>query len=90
MSNQYCNAPFFQLWDYGIDIVYQITGAVRTPLTRSLTDCRDKLVEAARLRAAEDLWRPTNLATNSALVKTLNQYNDLGLDLSNYVTGKPT
>ncbi|XP_044743188.1 exocyst complex component 8 [Chrysoperla carnea] len=77
-----------QLWDYGIDIVYQITGAIRAPLSRSLSDCRDKLVDAARLRAAEDLWRPTNLGTNTALTKTLNQYSDLGLDLSGYTAGE--
>lgn len=56
-------------------------------MSRSLSDCRDKLVDAARLRAAEDLWRPTNLGTNTALTKTLNQYSDLGLDLSGYTAG---
>lgn len=58
-----------QLCELGIDLRYQLDGLLRSPLQRALNDARDKAVEAVKLRATEDKWRPTNLGSKDALTK---------------------
>uniref|UniRef100_A0A1B6DF58 Exocyst complex component 8 n=1 Tax=Clastoptera arizonana TaxID=38151 RepID=A0A1B6DF58_9HEMI len=48
-----------QLCDLGIDLCYQLDGQLRSPLTRSLLETRDKLVDAVKLRCSEDDWLPS-------------------------------
>jgi hypothetical protein len=70
-----------------VDLCYQLDGALRTPLTQTLKDTRDKSIEMAKVRASEDKWIPMNLRSKTALAKFLQEYSDLGLKLDNYVTG---
>jgi len=76
-----------QLCALGVDLGYQLDGQLSSPITRSLTEARDKLVEAVKLRCAEDNWRPTNLNTPSALHKLTAELAQHGLTVSKYITG---
>ncbi|XP_060528320.1 exocyst complex component 8 [Cylas formicarius] len=76
-----------RLWAYGMDFRYQLDGALRAPLAKSLRDARDKLIDSVKLRAIEDKWIPLNLVTKSALARCLHEYEQFGLRLDAYVTG---
>lgn len=75
------------MYSYGIDLCYQLDGALRTPLSRALKDARDKQVDAIKLRAVEDKWIPLDMRTKSALARFIQEYNDMGMNLTAYVTG---
>lgn len=71
-----------------MDLRYQLDGLLRTPLTRALRDAREKLVDAVKLRAAEDKWRPMNLQSKAGLTKFLQEMSDIGIaSIHTYVTG---
>ncbi|KAJ4432975.1 hypothetical protein ANN_15232 [Periplaneta americana] len=77
-----------QLCELGVDLRYQLDGLLRTPLTRALRDSREKLVDAVKLRAAEDKWRPMNLQSKAGLTKFLQEMSDIGVaSIHTYVTG---
>ncbi|KDR14056.1 exocyst complex component 8 isoform X2 [Zootermopsis nevadensis] len=77
-----------QLCELGVDLRYQLDGLLRTPLTRALRDAREKLVDAVKLRAAEDKWRPMNLQSKAGLTKFLQEMSDIGIaSIHTYVTG---
>ncbi|GLV41624.1 Exocyst 84 [Carabus blaptoides fortunei] len=76
-----------RLCEYGIDLCYQLDGALRSPLSRTLRDTRDKLTDAVKLRAADDKWRPTNLGSRQKMTRLLQEYQELGIRLDEYVTG---
>lgn len=77
----------FQLCTYGIDLSYQLDGALRTPITRVLRDTRDKLIDAIKIKAAEDKWIPMSLRSKSGMARCLQECNEMGLKLEEYVTG---
>lgn len=64
-----------------MDFRYQVDGQFRTPLSRTIQDAGEKYVDAVKVRAAEDSWRPTNLQTNQNLNKLLTELDDLGITL---------
>ncbi|PSN36893.1 hypothetical protein C0J52_11426 [Blattella germanica] len=77
-----------QLCELGVDLRYQLDGLLRTPLTRALKDSREKLVDAVKLRAAEDKWRPMNLHSKAGLNKLVQEMSDIGIaSIHTYVTG---
>nr|CAD7398301.1 unnamed protein product [Timema cristinae] len=77
-----------QLCELGLDLRYQLDGLLRTPLTRALRDSREKLVDAVKLRAAEDKWRPLNLQNKAGLGKFLQEMSDIGIaSIHTHVTG---
>lgn len=78
---------YLQLCHYGVDLVYQLDGALRNPLSRALRDCRDKLTEAVKIRAADDKWIPLNLISKQKLTRCLQEHAELGIQLDGYVTG---
>ena len=70
-----------------MDFRYQLDGQLRSPLARALQDSGEKYVDAVKVRAAEDSWRPSNLQTSQNLQKLLTELDDLGISLpSNYIT----
>lgn len=77
----------FQLCAYGIDLSYQLDGALRTPITRVLRDTRDKLIDAIKIKAAEDKWIPMSLRSKSGMTRCLQECSEMGLKLDHYVTG---
>ncbi len=72
----------------GIDLRYQLDGLLRSPLQRALSDARDKAVEAVKLRAAEDKWRPTNLGNKDALTKFVMETGLPPNHMQKYVQGR--
>ncbi|RZB39025.1 exocyst complex component 8, partial [Asbolus verrucosus] len=76
-----------RLCSFGVDLCYQLDGALRTPLMQALKDARDKATEVAKLRALEDKWIPLNLRSKSGLARFLQEYSEMGLKLDSYVTG---
>lgn len=76
-----------QLSQLGIDLRYQLDGQLRTPLTRALQDSGEKYIDAVKVRAAEDVWRPTNYMTTYNLQKILTELDDLGIAVPiSYIT----
>lgn len=78
----------FQLCTYGVDLCYQLDGALRSPLTRALREARDKLIDSIKLRSIDDKWIPMNLHSKSAVTRCLQEHSNMGLELSSYITGK--
>ncbi|XP_066141876.1 exocyst complex component 8 [Euwallacea fornicatus] len=76
-----------RLCSFGIDFRYQLDGALRSNLSKALNDAKDKLIDAIKVRAAEDKWIPINLNTKSGLSRCLQEHANLGLKLDQYVTG---
>ncbi|XP_015601333.1 exocyst complex component 8 [Cephus cinctus] len=70
-----------QLTQLGIDFRYQLDGQLRSPLTRALQDSGEKYVDAVKVRAAEDTWRPSNLQSSQNLQKLLGEFEDLGIPI---------
>ncbi|KAJ8870871.1 hypothetical protein PR048_027172 [Dryococelus australis] len=68
-----------QLCELGLDLRYQLDGLLRTALARALRDSREKLVDAVKLRAAEDKWRPLNLQSKVGLARFLQEMSDIGI-----------
>lgn len=78
----------FQLTQLGIDLRYQLDGHLRTPLARALQDAGEKYVDAIKVRAAEDTWRPSNQSSQN-LQKLLTELEDLGIGVpSSYMTSE--
>lgn len=77
-----------QLTSLGIDLRYQLDGLLRSPLQRALSDARDKAVEAVKLRAVEDKWRPTNLGNKDALTKFVMETGLSPNHMQKYVQGE--
>ncbi|KAK9888906.1 hypothetical protein WA026_001127 [Henosepilachna vigintioctopunctata] len=76
-----------KLCTYGVDLCYQVEGALRTYITKALKDFNDKFVESIKFKALDDNWNPTNLKSKNLLSKCLNEYAEMGLILNSYITG---
>ncbi|XP_043461106.1 exocyst complex component 8 [Leptopilina heterotoma] len=68
-----------QLSQLGMDFRYQLDGQLRTPLAKALQDAGEKYVDAVKLRASDDTWRPSNLQTSQNLSKLSTELDDLGI-----------
>ncbi|KAK0166624.1 hypothetical protein PV327_004116 [Microctonus hyperodae] len=76
-----------QLTQLGIDLRYQFDGQLRSPLSRALQDAGEKYIDAVKVRAAEDNWRPSNLQSSQNLEKLMIDLDDLGITMpSEYLT----
>lgn len=77
-----------QLCELGLDLRYQLDGQLRQPLVRLLRETREKLVDAVKMRAVEDRWRPTNLQNKAGLQRFLQEMSEIGIEnLESQVTG---
>lgn len=77
-----------QLCELGLDLRYQLDGQLRQPLVRLLRETREKLVDAVKMRAVEDRWRPTNLQNKTGLQRFLQEMSEIGIEnLESQVTG---
>ncbi|XP_003739493.1 exocyst complex component 8 [Galendromus occidentalis] len=77
---QTCIASCGQLQDIGLDLGFVILRNLRKELGRSISDGRDKLLEAIRHRSTEDTWKPQKVES-----KWLQSLERHGLDLSAYI-----
>ncbi|XP_074109472.1 exocyst complex component Exo84 [Cotesia typhae] len=70
-----------QLTYLGIDLRYQLDGQLRIHLARALQDSSEKYIDAIKVRAAEDNWRPLNFQTSENLQKLQSELDDLGIPI---------
>ncbi|XP_011305129.1 exocyst complex component 8 isoform X2 [Fopius arisanus] len=68
-----------QLIQLGIDLRYQLDGQLRVPLARALQDAGEKYLDAVKVRAGEDSWRPSNLHNYPSLQKLMCELDDMGI-----------
>uniref|UniRef100_A0A0A9YHQ1 Exocyst complex component 8 n=1 Tax=Lygus hesperus TaxID=30085 RepID=A0A0A9YHQ1_LYGHE len=54
-----------QMCEMGLDLEYHLEGHLITPVTKALAETREKLLDAVRLRCAEDIWRPAKAPRSS-------------------------
>ncbi|CAG9859377.1 unnamed protein product [Phyllotreta striolata] len=77
-----------RLYVYGLDLCYQLDGALRSSLMKALKDARDKLIDSIKLRVLDDKWIPINLHSKSALSRCVQEYSQMGLtNVGSYVSG---
>lgn len=75
-----------QLWEIGLDLCFVLEKLLRNDVERIITDSRDKALEAIKLRAAEDRWRPQNLQNRAGIQKLADDMSNLGVvDITAYV-----
>uniref|UniRef100_A0A131YRP1 Exocyst complex component 8 n=1 Tax=Rhipicephalus appendiculatus TaxID=34631 RepID=A0A131YRP1_RHIAP len=75
-----------RLWEIGLDLSFFLEKLLKNDVERIITDSRDKALEAIKLRAAEDRWRPQNLYNKAGLQKLIDDMNYLGIsNISPYV-----
>ena len=60
-----------------MDFRYQLDGQLRAPLIRALQDAGEKYIDAVKVRALEDSWKPSNFQSSQSLQKLLSELNDL-------------
>ncbi|XP_043209469.1 exocyst complex component 8-like [Amphibalanus amphitrite] len=68
-----------RLREAGLDVRQELDTALLRPVERAVTDARQKQLEAVRLRAAEDRWRPTNLQHAAGVARFQAEMRELGL-----------
>ncbi|BET00592.1 Vps51/Vps67 [Nesidiocoris tenuis] len=59
-----------QMCEMGLDLEYQLEGHLISPVTKALDETREKLIDAVRLRCAEDVWRPGKTPRSSIMSMT--------------------
>lgn len=69
----------FQLNRMGIDFHFQWDGHIRSSLSKTLQDTRDKYMDAVKIRGAEDSWKPTYCQNAQSLNKILSELDYLGI-----------
>lgn len=75
-----------QLWEIGLDLSFMLERLLKNDVERIITDSRDKALEAIKLRAAEDRWRPQNLLNKAGVQRLLDDMANLGVsNVSSYV-----
>ncbi|XP_064642359.1 exocyst complex component 8-like isoform X2 [Lineus longissimus] len=68
-----------ELTELGLECTFVLNGLLQPDIEKLIIDNRDQLVEAGKHRAAEDLWRPMNLKTRSAMKIYVEELNEIGL-----------
>ncbi|XP_050537306.1 exocyst complex component 8 isoform X2 [Daktulosphaira vitifoliae] len=67
-----------ELCEYGIDLKFQIDGQLRIPLSKSINDIKDKILEVLKIRFSEEKWRPYNLKTKQQRDKLIEEFKNNG------------
>lgn len=70
-----------QMCELGLDLSYQVNGQTMTAVTRAVAEAGEKAVDAVKVRAAEDPWRPSR-QTQQSVNKI---QSELGLPVSEYL-----
>ena len=78
-----------QLSELGLDLRFEVEQLLSAPVAAALQQSAHNTLEGARLRAAEDKWRPYNSGGEGALARLLEEMNELGLPLDAYVEEDP-
>jgi exocyst complex component 8 len=79
-------SPCAKLTEIGLDLSYHMEGLLRNALEGLIEESKLRILET--IGRTEDVWQPYNLQTKSHLKMLLKDFDALGIDLSNQVTGK--
>lgn len=73
--------------ELGMDVTYQLNGHLLSPVNKALSETRDKLFDAVKMRCSEDTWRPS-YQNRAAIVKLEQEMSAMGLpSIHPYITG---
>ncbi|XP_076355366.1 exocyst complex component Exo84 isoform X2 [Tachypleus tridentatus] len=68
-----------QLVEIGLDILFVLSNLLQADVERVITESRDKMLEAIKLRAAEDKWRPQNHQNKAGISKFVEDMTEIGI-----------
>lgn len=68
-----------QMTECGLDLCFLLNSLLRTEVERIMQETREKLLEAIKLRASEDKWRPMNFQNRAGLTKFLEDTAEIGI-----------
>lgn len=75
-----------QMRELGMDVTYQLNGHLLSPVNKALSETRDKLFDAVKMRCSEDTWRPS-YQNRAAVVKLEQEMSAMGLpSIHPYIT----
>uniref|UniRef100_T1J4C7 Exocyst component Exo84 C-terminal domain-containing protein n=1 Tax=Strigamia maritima TaxID=126957 RepID=T1J4C7_STRMM len=77
LARSHCQA----MTNSGLDFVFHLDCQLQPQVEKIILDAKDKLLEAVKLRAQEDKWRPMNLQNKQGLEKFLDDTAELGLSI---------
>ncbi|CAL1296570.1 unnamed protein product [Larinioides sclopetarius] len=69
-----------RLPEVGVDLSFVLNELLASHVERLVTEMRDKLLEAIKLRANDDKWRPQNLQNSANSKKLLDDLREMGID----------
>lgn len=69
-----------RLPEVGLDLSFVLNELLSSHVERLVTEMRDKLLEAIKLRANDDKWRPQNLQNTTNSKKLLDDLREMGFD----------
>lgn len=69
-----------QLLKIGLDLTFVLNNSLQRYVERIISESRDKLLEAIKLRSNEDKWRAQNHQNTMNLKKFLDDMKDIGID----------
>lgn len=79
----------FQLKNIGLDLTFVLDAQVTPQIEKVILDARDKMLEAIRLRAQEEKWRPINFQNKAGVTKFLDDMVDIGIaSIHTYIYGR--
>jgi len=76
-----------------VDVVSSVDTILLSYIERTVTDAKEKLIEAVkhRYRSLDDVGTPLKFSDEAALERTISEFNDLGIEeVGNYVNSKKT
>ncbi|XP_054714225.1 exocyst complex component 8-like [Uloborus diversus] len=75
-ARQHCD----KLSDVGLEFSFVLNDLLSSQVERLVTEMRDKLLEAIKLRSNDDKWRPQNLQNTTNSKKLLDDLREMGID----------
>ncbi|XP_035221386.1 exocyst complex component 8-like, partial [Stegodyphus dumicola] len=75
-ARQHCDT----LSEVGLDLSFVLNELLCSHVERLVTEMKDKLLEAIKLRANDDKWRPQNLQNAANSKKLLDDLREMGID----------
>ena len=68
-----------KLKNIGIDLLYYLDKQLKTDVERLITECKEKLLEAIKLRSNDDKWQPQNYTNTIKITKFIEDMKENGI-----------
>ncbi|KRX46361.1 Exocyst complex component 8 [Trichinella murrelli] len=76
------------LMQSNLDLKFELEMLFEPHIEKMLDETERLLIDAMKLRIAEDRWRPYNLRSKARLNQNISEMNELHLDISDFVFGR--